>query len=161
MTDATHTDTGDAGDTPNVSPAVAAMADVELDDVVSRALAAIILERTADAIRDEGANAGAALTGLVDDTGLVIDVCAAILQATSWLAGTGGVTAEAVFAASIALDPTDEGDDQGDDAAAVHSALPIIEHVTQCACGQPSDVHAAWCPSNYPPAQLDNAEGTS
>ena len=84
--------------------------ELELDDVAARALASIILERTADAVNEGGAASADALLGLRDDTGLALDVCAAVLMATSWLAGTGGIEAAAVHAASLALDPS--GDDE-------------------------------------------------
>lgn len=89
-------------------------ADIELDDIASRALTSIILERTADAINDGGNRAAAAVTQLATDTGLVLDVCAAILMATSWLAGTGGIEAAAVFAAAIAFEPDAEEVDDTD-----------------------------------------------
>ena len=83
------------------------MADTELDDVAARALASIILERTADTLRDGGMHAAVAITGLAEDTGLVLDVCAAILQATSWLAGTGQLSDVTVYSASVAMQPDD------------------------------------------------------
>lgn len=119
--------------------------DVELDDVASRALAAIILERTADAIRDGGAEAGAAVTGLADDTGLVLDVCAAILQATSWIAGTGGVTDEALFAASLALTP-----DEVDDSADLLAIASYPAKCPQCGALRPGEVHLDWCTYDGP-----------
>lgn len=82
--------------------------DLELDDLAARALASILLERTADTIKDEGSSAALGLVQLADDTGLSLDVCAAVLMATSWLAGAGGLTADEVFAASLAMEPDDD-----------------------------------------------------
>lgn len=82
--------------------------DMELDDLAARALASILLERTADTIKDEGKSAALGLVQLADDTGLSLDVCAAVLMATSWLAGAGGLTADEVFAASLAMEPDDD-----------------------------------------------------
>ena len=80
-----------------------------LDDTAARALASIFLERTADAIVDGGAKATDAIFNLHRDTGLVLDVCAAVLMTTSMLAGINDVSAEEVFAASLQLVP-DEAD---------------------------------------------------
>ncbi len=97
-------------------------ADIELDDAASRALASIILERTADAVRDEGENAADALMALETDTGLSLDVCAGILQASSWLAGTGQIDPASIFAASLALQPEDQ--EVEDTAADYVAAIP-------------------------------------
>lgn len=83
-------------------------AERDLDDAAARALSAMILDATSTAILDRGDHAARALTELTDDSGLVMDVCAAILQATSWLAGAGGLTAEAIYAASLAMQPEDD-----------------------------------------------------
>lgn len=82
----------------------------ELDDIASRALASIILEHTADAIANNSEQAAAALLALEKDSGLPLDVCAAILTVTSWFVGTIGVAPEAIFAAALSLKP-DDGDD--------------------------------------------------
>lgn len=82
--------------------------DLELDDLAARALASILLERTADTIKDEGSSAALGLVQLADDTSLSLEVCAAVLMATSWLAGAGGLTADEVFAASLAMEPDDD-----------------------------------------------------
>jgi len=74
-----------------------------LDDVAARALASIILERTADALHDQGAKAAEALFNLHTDTGLVLDVCAAVLFATTGIAGPAGGTAETIYAMSLAM----------------------------------------------------------
>lgn len=81
---------------------------LELDDVASRALASIILERTADTLLDGGNHAAAALEALAENTGLSLDVSAAILVATAWLAGAGGIEPEAVYAAALAHQPDDD-----------------------------------------------------
>lgn len=81
---------------------------VELDDVAARAFASIVLERTADTLLDGGSNAAAALAALQSDSGMVWEVCAGILQATSWLAGTGELDPAAIFAAALALKPDDD-----------------------------------------------------
>lgn len=86
---------------------------VELDDVASRALASIILERTSDAMTDDNEKAGTALLALEKDTGLPLDVCAAILYVTSWFAGLGGIEAEAIFAASLTLKPDETDETNG------------------------------------------------
>lgn len=79
----------------------------ELDDVAARALAAIVLEHTADMVNRMGDNAAEVIVKLEGDTGLSLDVCAAILMATSWLAGAGELTGEAVYAGSLGIDPSD------------------------------------------------------
>lgn len=132
----------------------AELVDVELDDVAARALAAIILERTADAIRDGGNEAGAAVTGLADDTGLVLDVCAAILQATSWIAGTGGVTDEALFAASLALTPDDD-----DDASELAEISMYAAKCPQCGALRPAEPHLDWCQYDGPEPGDDDDDG--
>lgn len=82
----------------------------ELDDVAARALTSIILERTADTVNDQGAKSAEALVLFHGESGLALDVCAAILMATSWLAGAGGIEAGAVFAAAVMYDPSDDDD---------------------------------------------------
>lgn len=85
------------------------MTDVpDLDDVAARALASVILEHTADLLAATADVEDNMLDRLAADTGLVLDVCAGILIVTSWLAGAGGLTAEEVFAASIAFLPDDD-----------------------------------------------------
>lgn len=79
----------------------------ELDDTASRALAAIVLEHTAEAMTDGGSKAGAALVALHEASALPLDVCAAILMVTSWFVGTIGIEPEAIFAAALALQPAD------------------------------------------------------
>lgn len=79
----------------------------EFDEVAARALAAIILERTAAVVEADNDVAAVELQGLSDDTMLALDVCAAILFATSALAGIGSVPAVAIFAAAQALEPDD------------------------------------------------------
>lgn len=88
---------------------------VELDDIAARALATILLEHTADTLVDDGANAADVLERLESVTGLNLDVCAAILMATSWLAGTGELDSQTVFAGAMALDPTEDDGNDGDD----------------------------------------------
>lgn len=80
----------------------------ELDDVAARALASIILERTADALGEGADAAAAALVALERDAGLPLDVCAAILYVTSWFAGTATIEAQAVYAASLSMQPDDD-----------------------------------------------------
>lgn len=87
---------------------------VELDDVASRALASIILERTSDAMNGDNEQAGQALLALEKDSGLPLDVCAAILYVTSWFAGLGGIEAVAIYAASVTLKPDEETDSDGE-----------------------------------------------
>jgi hypothetical protein len=83
------------------------MSDVpELDPTAAEALASILLARVADALSDDPTLMGTAVTGMADDTGLALDVCAALLLACSTIMGAGEVPAEVVFAASVALDPT-------------------------------------------------------
>lgn len=84
----------------------------EFDEVAARALATIILERTADAINEDGNNAAAALSQLADETGLTLDVVAGIMFATSAIAGIGAVDPVAVNAAALALEP-DAADTDG------------------------------------------------
>lgn len=79
-----------------------------LDDVASRALAAIILEQTAIAINDGGSSAAKALGDLEGNTGLSLDVCAGILYAVTSLTALGGLDSEAVFAASLTYEPDDD-----------------------------------------------------
>lgn len=89
---------------------------LEVDDVAGRALASLILTATADVIASEGEKAAEVLTKLADDTGLVLDVISGVLVATSWLAGAGGLTGEAIYAAALAFEPDDDDDDdQADD----------------------------------------------
>jgi hypothetical protein len=80
----------------------------ELDPTAAAALASIILERVADAVSGVTAVAGRALLDMADDTGLALDVCAGVLLACSTIMGAGGMTAEAVFALAVALDPSTE-----------------------------------------------------
>jgi len=99
-----------------------------LDDVAARALASIILERTADALHESGANAADALFNLHTDTGLVLDVCAAILFATTGIAGPAHVPADQVYAMSLAMaegasDEVDPGELDDDD-----TAVPGVTH---------------------------------
>lgn len=85
-----------------------ATTETELDDVASRALAAMFLEATAVMVESGGTNSAEQLTKLSEDTGIVLDVTAAILMATAWLAGAGELTGEAIYAAALALTPDDE-----------------------------------------------------
>ena len=122
------------------------MSDVqELDDVAARALTSIILERTADAVNEGGTGAEAALRALADETGMVLDVCAGILQATSWLAGTGGIEPSAIFAASVAFQPENdeappiapsEAPESTDSVDQAPDAEPGPEAVTEPSSGQ-------------------------
>jgi hypothetical protein len=77
----------------------------DLNPVAVEALASIILSRCADALSDHEDLMVNAISGLADDTGLVLDVCAAVLLACSTIMGAGAVTAVEVAAASLALDP--------------------------------------------------------
>jgi hypothetical protein len=82
------------------------MTDVpELDPTAAEALASIILERVADALSDDPTLMQSAITELAAETALALDVCAGVLLACSTIMGLGEVTAEAVFVASVALDP--------------------------------------------------------
>lgn len=78
-----------------------------IDDVASRALAAILLENVADAINDGGNQAAKALKDLAADTGLSLDVAAGILYAMTSLTAAGGLESEAVFALSLTYSPED------------------------------------------------------
>lgn len=152
MSDHNTHDWQDVADNIAADDNATSAADVDLDDVASRALAAIILERTADAMRNGGENAGDALTGLVDDTGLVIDVCAAILQATSWIAGTGEVTDEALFAASLALTP-----DDADEESELAELATYPAKCPQCGALRPAEMHLEWCQYDGPePGDADD-----
>ncbi len=84
------------------------MTATEIDDVASRALASIILERTADAVYDGGKNAADALTAMTEDTGLPLEIAAGLLYVTSFLVGAGNIAPEDVYAASLALKPDDD-----------------------------------------------------
>lgn len=83
----------------------------ELDDIASRALASIILEHVALVMGTDGGQAAAALTGLETATGLSLDVCAGVLMACSFLAGTGQLDGPTITGGAMTLDPS-EGDDQ-------------------------------------------------
>jgi hypothetical protein len=83
----------------------------DLDDVAARALAAILLDATANILAGIDGNDGAGILDLEAATGLSLDVCAGILMATSWLAGTGGLAAEIVHAGGLALDPSNDDDE--------------------------------------------------
>jgi hypothetical protein len=85
-------------------------AEPELDDVAARALASIILEQTAEAVDNGGAGSAGALVALSDLTGMSLDVCAGVLMATSWLAGTGGIMPVAINAGAMGLDPAGEAE---------------------------------------------------
>lgn len=127
----------------------------ELDDVAARALASIILERTADTLHDGGEHAANALLALASDSGLMLDIAAGLLMATAWLAGAGALTPEAVFAASVAMQPDEdetidgapsEGDQAGHvDVEASAGQLPALGPLptgsTDVLC------HACQCPA--------------
>lgn len=83
---------------------------LELDDVAARALASIILEHTAAMLDGTPDAIMHAVEGLADDAAVVLDVAAAILIATSWIVGAGEVAPEAIFAASIGMQPDDPTD---------------------------------------------------
>lgn len=84
------------------------MSDLAIDDVASRAFASMLLERTADAIANNGDKAADALMALAEDSGLMLEICAGLLYVTSFLAGAGDVPPEDVYAASLALQPDDD-----------------------------------------------------
>ncbi len=101
----------------------------ELDDLASRSLAVIFREATADATDNGGNNAAAALVQLADETGLTLDVCAAVLTTTSALCALGQIEPREVYAASLALDPDDDEaspvtDDDDDEVRKVCTCTP-------------------------------------
>lgn len=84
------------------------MSDVTVDDIAARALASMILTHTADAIADGGERAAEALQVFANDSGLLLEVAAAVLQACLTIAVMGDVQAEAIFGAALATEPDEE-----------------------------------------------------
>ena len=127
-----------------------------LDDVAARALASILLERTADAINDAGAKAADAIFDLHRDTGLVLDVCAAILMATSSLTARSGIDAEEVFALALSLIPDEQETgpieeavlvDDGYDPVTTFPARPLPEMTPLPASETPIVCGLCTCPA--------------
>lgn len=91
----------------------------DMNDVAARALAALVLQATADALTTDTAKMERAILQLADDLPSPLEVAAGILFATTALAGTAGLTDQEVFvigsafedqAAEESQDQTDEGE---------------------------------------------------
>lgn len=113
--------------------------DLAIDDVASRAFASMLLERTADAIVNDGAGAADALTALAEDSGLMLEICAGLLYVTSFLTGAGDVPPEDVYAASLALQPDD-------DEAEPLSPAPVTDQTEQAHEPAPSSPSVTLLP---------------
>jgi len=69
----------------------------DMNDTAARALASLVLQHTADALTTDTAKMEGAITGLSNDLPAPLEVAAAILFATTALAGTAGLTDQEVF----------------------------------------------------------------
>lgn len=87
--------------------------DVVVNDAASRALASIILQTTADMMTGDPAVIGEGLQQLSEDTGMVLDVCAAVIYATTTLAGAAGLTDAEVATMAIAYEDQAVTDNEG------------------------------------------------
>lgn len=84
------------------------MSDVTVDDIAARALASMILTHTADAMADDGERVADALKVFANDSGLLLEVAAGVLQACVTVAIMGEVQAEAIFGAALAMEPDED-----------------------------------------------------
>ena len=104
----------------------------ELNDTAARALAALVLQATADALTTDVARMEQAIVQLAADLPAPLEVAAGVLFATTALAGTAGLVDQEVFVIGAAFEdqaaeestaaadeqqqqPTDEPIERGDD----------------------------------------------